>query len=101
MANVAVGQPLCTQRRRCVRDLLQPEVGVWFAIVLVLATQLTGFGLAGCAAASSCGLRVWYGPQNLVACTLLNTLHAEDEDDGIGMGLGGVAERGCQGTSFS
>jgi hypothetical protein len=28
---------------------------------------------------------VW--PQNLVACTLLNTLHAEDEDDGIGMSL--------------
>ena len=24
-------------------------------------------------------------PQNLVACTLLNTLHAEGEDDGIGM----------------
>jgi hypothetical protein len=37
---------------------------------------------------------VW--PQNLVACTLLNTLHAEDEDDGIGIGLG---RRGGKGMS--
>ena len=35
---------------------------------------------------------VW--PQNLVACTLLNTLHAEDEDDGIGMYGGGVTGTG-------
>ena len=41
---------------------------------------------------------VW--PQNLVACTLLNTLHAEDEDDGIGMyGGGGGGERGAKGMS--
>ena len=36
---------------------------------------------------------VW--PQNLVACTLLNTLHAEDEDDGIGM-YGGVPGSGTK-----
>jgi hypothetical protein len=39
---------------------------------------------------------VW--PQNLVACTLLNTLHAEDEDDGIGM-YGGVPGDGTKGIT--
>jgi hypothetical protein len=36
--------------------------------------------------------------QNLVACTLLNTLHAEDEDDGIGM-YGGVPGDGTKGIT--
>ena len=39
---------------------------------------------------------VW--PQNLVACTLLNTLHAKDEDDGIGM-YGGVPGNGTKGMT--
>ncbi len=39
---------------------------------------------------------VW--PQNLVACALLNTLHADELDDGIGM-FGGKAERGRSGMS--
>jgi hypothetical protein len=50
-----------------------------------LATQFTGFGLAGLCRR----FLVWPAsmvlPQNLVACTLLNMLHAKGEDDGIGM----------------
>ena len=35
-------------------------------------------------------------PRNLVACALLNMLHAEDEEDGIGM-YGGVSGGGTKG----
>ena len=61
--------------------------GYWFSLTLVLATQLTGFGLAGLCRRFLVWPASMVWPQNLVACTLLNTLHAEDEDDGIGMYL--------------
>ena len=53
--------------------------GPGFEILLVFATTLTGFGLAG-----TCRkFLVWptnmIWPQNLVSCTLLNTLHEEDK----------------------
>ncbi|KAJ7876048.1 oligopeptide transporter [Mycena olivaceomarginata] len=67
MANVAVGNPYGPQCHR--------RLGYWFALVLVLATQLTGFGLAG----------ICRRFLNLVACTLLNTLHAEDDESTGGM----------------
>ncbi|EJD55068.1 OPT-domain-containing protein [Auricularia subglabra TFB-10046 SS5] len=53
--------------------------GFWFALVLVLATQLTGFGLAGLCRRFLVWPASMIWPQNLVACTLLNTLHAEDD----------------------
>ena len=56
--------------------------------MLILATQLTGFGLAGLCRRFLVWPASMVWPQNLVACTLLNTLHAEDEDDGIGIGIG-------------
>ena len=56
-----------------------------FTCILTLSTQLTGFALAGI----SRRFVVWPAsliwPQNLVACTLLNTLHAEDEEGSTGM----------------
>ena len=64
----------------------------------MLATQLTGFGLAGLCRRFLVWPASMVWPQNLVACTLLNTLHAEDEDDGIGM-YGGGGERGAKGMS--
>ena len=57
------------------------KVGFWFNLVLVLATQLTGFGLAGffrCFLLRPASM-VW--PQNLVVCALLNTLHAEVDNE--------------------
>lgn len=62
-----------------------PQLGYWFALVLVLATQLTGFGLAGICRRFLVWPASMVWPQNLVACTLLNTLHAEDDESTGGM----------------
>lgn len=61
------------------------QLGYWFALVLVLATQLTGFGLAGICRRFLVWPASMVWPQNLVACTLLNTLHAEDDESSGGM----------------
>lgn len=50
-----------------------------FNITLILATQLTGFGLAGLCRRLLVYPASMVWPQNLVACTLLNTLHAEED----------------------
>ena len=73
-------------------------MGYWFSLALVLATQLTGFGLAGLCQRFLVWPASMIWPQNLVACTLLNTLHAEDEDDGIGM-YGGILGSGTKGMT--
>lgn len=86
MANVAVGNPYALNAVVVAEVFYKLELGYWFALVLVLATQLTGFGLAGLCRRFLVWPASMVWPQNLVACTLLNTLHAEDEDDGIGMG---------------
>ncbi|KAF7296401.1 hypothetical protein HMN09_01110400 [Mycena chlorophos] len=85
MANVAVRSPYALNTIVVAQFYYDIQVDYWFGLVLVLATQLTGFGLAGL----SRRFLVWPAsmvwPQNLVACALLNTLHAEDdkESDGI------------------
>lgn len=56
-----------------------------FNICLMLATQLTGFGLAGICRRFLVWPASMIWPQNLVVCTLLNTLHAEDDEAGQGM----------------
>nr|GAT56178.1 predicted protein [Mycena chlorophos] len=80
MANVAVGAPYALNAIVVAEFYYNIKIDYWFALVLVLATQLTGFGLAG----MSRRFLVWPAsmvwPQNLVACTLLNTLHAEDDE---------------------
>ncbi|TEB38095.1 OPT superfamily oligopeptide transporter [Coprinellus micaceus] len=88
MANVAVGNPYALNAIVVLEVYYEFKTGYWFSLVLVLATQLTGFGLAGMCRRFLVWPASMVWPQNLVACTLLNTLHAEDEDDGIGM-LGG------------
>lgn len=95
MANVSIMPPYALSAIVVAEVFYDVPLSFWFNLVLVLATQLTGFGLAGlcrrflgdfflfvpCRNAKR-GL-VWPAsmiwPQNLVACTLLNTLHAEDE----------------------
>ncbi|GAA5828625.1 hypothetical protein JCM11251_000877 [Rhodosporidiobolus azoricus] len=54
--------------------------GPGFDILLVLTTQLIGFGAAGLCRRFLVWPATMLWPQNLVFCTLLNTLHAEDED---------------------
>ncbi|KAF9463568.1 oligopeptide transporter [Collybia nuda] len=86
MANVAVGNPYALNAVVVSEMFYDLKLGYWFSLVLVLATQLTGFGLAGLCRRFLVWPASMVWPQNLVACTLLNTLHAEDEDDGVGMG---------------
>ena len=55
------------------------DLGPGFAILLVLATTLTGFGLGGICRTFLVWPTNMVWPQNLVSCTLLNTLHEEDK----------------------
>lgn len=50
-----------------------------FDLTLTLATQLIGFGLAGLVRRFLVWPASMIWPSNLVVCTLLNTLHAEDD----------------------
>ncbi|GAA5831598.1 hypothetical protein JCM3766R1_004947 [Sporobolomyces carnicolor] len=62
---------------------IKPRVG--FDILLLLTTQMVGFGTAGLCRRFLVWPAAMIWPQNLVYCTLLNTLHAEDEDEGQGI----------------
>jgi hypothetical protein len=83
MANVAVGSPYAMNAIVVSEVFYGLKLGYWFNLVLVLATQLTGFGLAGLCRRFLVWPASMVWPQNLVVCALLNTLHAE-EDDGTG-----------------
>lgn len=98
MANVATGSPYALNAIVVSNKFYHIEIDYWFSLTLVLATQLTGFGLAGLCRRFLVWPASMVWPQNLVACTLLNTLHAEDDDDGIGM-YGGTYEPGSKGMS--
>lgn len=98
MANVAIGNPYALNAIVVTQHYYKISMGFWFSTTFVLATQLTGFGLAGLCRRFLVWPASMVWPQNLVACTLLNTLHAEDDDDGIGM-YGGTYEPGSKGMS--
>jgi len=49
-------------------------------ILILLATQLIGFGMAGIARRFLVWPAAMIWPTNLVFCTVLNTLHAEEDD---------------------
>ena len=98
MANVSVGSPYALNAIVVSEVYYGIAIDFWFSLTLVLATQLTGFGLAGLCRRFLVWPASMVWPQNLVACTLLNTLHAEDEDDGIGM-YGGTPGSGARGMS--
>ena len=85
MANVAVSSPYALNVIVVQELYYDIHLGFWFNIVLVLATQLTGFGLAGICRRFLVWPASMVWPQNLVACTLLNTLHAEDDNE-----MGGI-----------
>jgi len=85
MANVAVGPPYALNAIVVGEVYYNFNLGYWFNLVLVLGTQLTGFGLAGLCRRFLVWPASMVWPQNLVACTLLNTLHAEDDE-----GAGGI-----------
>jgi OPT family oligopeptide transporter len=86
IANVAVGPPYAINAIVVMQVYYGINMGFWFSICLVMATQLTGFGLAGLCRRFLVWPASMVWPQNLVACTLLNTLHAEDDE-----GSGGIS----------
>jgi hypothetical protein len=85
MANVA-GVPAYVINANVVADKYYGlNFGPGFEILLTLATTLTGFGFAGLCRGLLVKPASMIWPQNLVSCTLLNTLHAEDEDRSTGI----------------
>ncbi len=86
MANVATGPAYGVNFTAAAEKFYNHKFGVGFDILLVLTTQMIGFGVAGL----SRRFLVWPSsmiwPQNLVFCTLLNTLHAEDDDEDVAPG---------------
>ena len=98
MANVAVGNPYAMNAIVVAEVYYGIAMDYWFSLTLVLATQLTGFALAGLCRRFLVWPASMIWPQNLVVCTLLNTLHAEHEDDGIGM-YGGMPGSGTKGMT--
>lgn len=85
MANVSVGSPYALNAIVVSEVFYDLALGYWFSLMLVLATQLTGFGLAGLCRRFLVWPASMVWPQNLVACALLNTLHTNEDDDTIGM----------------
>ena len=81
MANIAVGSPYALNAIMMAQMYYGLRVGFWFQLVLVLATQLTGFRLMGLCWRFFVWLASMVWPQNLVVCTLLNMLHVEDDED--------------------
>jgi len=80
MANVGIA-PAYVMNAIVVADKFYGiDFGPGFEILLVLATSLTGFGLAGLCRKFLVKPASMVWPQNLVSCTLLNTLHAEEDD---------------------
>jgi len=85
MANVGTG-PAYVMNVTVVADRYYGmSFGPGFEILLILATMLTGFGLAGLCRGLLVKPASMIWPQNLVSSTFLNTLHAEDEDRSTGM----------------
>ena len=69
----------------------------WFQLVLLLAMQLTGLGLAGLCRRFLIWPASMVWPANLVLCTLLNTLHGKDEEVPHCYASSAEEARGCVG----
>lgn len=80
MANVAVGPAYALNLIVVAEKNYGMTISFGFSICILLATQLTGFGLAGMTRRFLVWPASMVWPQNLVVCTMLNTLHAEDDD---------------------
>jgi OPT family small oligopeptide transporter len=85
MANVSTGSPYALNATVVAEVYYKIKSDFWFDLTLVLATQMTGFGLAGLCRRFLVWPASMVWPQNLVACTLLNTLHAEEDEEGDGV----------------
>ncbi|KAM0747315.1 OPT-domain-containing protein [Meredithblackwellia eburnea MCA 4105] len=82
MVNCGMGAPFGINYSVVAEVYYDRKPSALFDIVYWLSTQMIGYGLAGFARR----FLVWPAgiiwPQNLSWCTLMNTLHAEDDEDG-------------------
>ncbi|KAI0026432.1 OPT oligopeptide transporter protein-domain-containing protein [Vararia minispora EC-137] len=85
MSNVSIGSPYALNAVVVGEHYYGLHLGTGFSILLVLATQLTGFGLTGLCRRFLVRPVSMVWPQNLIPCAVLNTLHAEDEDRSSGI----------------
>ena len=80
MANVSIGVPTALNAVVVAEVYYGVKLGYGFNAMLILTTQLTGFSLAGLCRRYLVWPASMVWPQNLIVCTLLNTLHAEEEE---------------------
>lgn len=83
MANITVQSPFALTAIVVAEQNYNIRYSWWFSLLFILTTQLSGFGLAGLCRRFLIWPASMVWPQNLVTCTVLNTLHAE-EDEGRG-----------------
>lgn len=81
MANAATGPAYALNFTVASEKFYGIRQGLAFDFLLLLTTQLIGFGMAGICRKYLVWPAALIWPQNLVFCTLLNTLHAEDDDE--------------------
>ncbi|KAK8865665.1 OPT family small oligopeptide transporter [Kwoniella newhampshirensis] len=79
MANVAIGPAYALYATVSSELYYKHNFGYGFAILLVLATQLTGFSIAGISRRFVVWPASMIWPGNLVVATNLNTFHAEED----------------------
>ncbi|CAE6490908.1 unnamed protein product [Rhizoctonia solani] len=84
MSNVATSPGYAMNVIVVAEQFYHIKLGIGWNICLMLATQLTGFGIAGICRRYLVWPASMIWPQNLVVCTLLNTLHAEDDESSRG-----------------
>lgn len=80
MANVSIGVPVALNAVVVAEMNYGIRLGYGFNAMLIMSTQLTGFSLAGLCRRYLVWPASMVWPQNLIACTTLNTLHAEEDD---------------------
>jgi hypothetical protein len=87
IANIATGPAFALNFTVAAEKFYNITLGPGFDILLLLTTQMIGFGIAGLCRRFLVWPAAMIWPQNLVFCTLLNTLHAEDDNVEEGAGL--------------
>lgn len=88
MANVAISPAYGLNFSVASDKFYGVEQGVGFDLLLVATSNMIGFGVAGLCQKFLVSPASMIWPQNLMLCTLLNTLHAEEDgDDAAGLGV--------------
>ena len=103
MANVSIWAPYAINAIVTSQMYYGLTMDYWFQLLLVLATQLTGFGLAGLCRRFLIWPASMVWPQNLAVCALLNTLHGKGDEEvpqGCASGRGGVGMLGRWSSSM-